>query len=195
MLRIHITCCGEACAGGRACGRAMTTERKKKNQKPYLFLFHLKNSWRSTHSKLNQQQLETQEKAAAQFSLNTSQLRENQHCQETFIWTSFSTLLVCFIYSHAVQQSMELTLTALSKVTVLRDLQADVAEETTSLAAEEGFSLTGLSSNLQAVSQLCRDTLLYHRSSFWSQSVGILSQTSYILHFIARTMTRTCKES
>lgn len=44
-------------------------------------------------------------------------------------------------------------------MTSLRDLQKDTAENT------QGFSLTDLSADLQVVSQLCRDLLLYHRSS------------------------------
>lgn len=42
-------------------------------------------------------------------------------------------LLICFICLHSTKQSKELRLTALLKVTVLKDLQADVAEKKASL--------------------------------------------------------------
>lgn len=43
--------------------------------------------------------------------------------------------------------------------------------------------------------ELCWDTLLHHKSSFQSQTLGILPQTSYVLHFLAPTVSRTCKSS
>lgn len=43
--------------------------------------------------------------------------------------------------------------------------------------------------------ELCWDMLLHHTSSFQSQTLGILPQTSYMLHFLALTISRTCKGS
>lgn len=72
-----------------------------------------------------------------------------------------------------------------------------LAWEDLSLSAEEGFFFDR-PEHPPAGSlppELCWDTLLHHKSSFQSQTLEILPQTSYVLHFLALTVSRTCKGS